>query len=194
MLYNILVSMARFIFNLVFKINIHGENILPQGRLVICANHFSMIDPIVIAISCNRKINFIGKKELFKNKLLAYFFNKLGVIPIDRKTADIKAIKNAINILKREEVLGIFPEGTRVKNISMDNMKEGIGMIANRADADILPVQIITSYKLFSKLDIFFRPIIKLEDFKTKYLEDGNDKNKLNSKIAEEVFLRIYGE
>lgn len=194
MLYNILVSIARFIFNLVFKINIHGENILPQGRLVICANHFSMIDPIVIAISCNRKINFIGKKELFKNKLLAYFFNKLGVIPIDRKTADIKAIKNAINILKREEVLGIFPEGTRVKNISMDNMKEGIGMIANRADADILPVQIITSYKLFSKLDIFFRPIIKLEDFKTKYLEDGNDKNKLNSKIAEEVFLRIYGE
>lgn len=65
-MYNVLKFISNVIFRLFFRIKIHGNNKLPDGRLIICSNHISALDPIILAISTNRKISFLAKKELFK--------------------------------------------------------------------------------------------------------------------------------
>lgn len=68
--------------------------------------------------------------------------------------------------------MGIFPEGTRIKSISEENIKSGIGLISSRAKSNIQPVFIKSDYKLFSKIEIFYRDIVRVEDYME--LEDKN--------------------
>lgn len=183
-MYNVLKFISNVIFRLFFRIKIHGNNKLPDGRLIICSNHISALDPIILAISTNRKISFLAKKELFKNKFFSKFLYSIGAIPINRDALDIRALKESINILQEEKVLGIFPEGTRIKSISEENIKSGIGLISSRAKSNIQPVFIKSDYKLFSKIEIFYRDIIRVED----YIE-LEDKNK---EIALATYRIIY--
>lgn len=65
-MYNVLKFISNVIFRLFFRIKIHGNNKLPDGRLIICSNHISALDPIILAISTNRKISFLAKKNFLK--------------------------------------------------------------------------------------------------------------------------------
>ena len=69
-----------------------------------------MLDPVVIALVSPRIVHFMAKKELFKSKLLALFFKSAFVFPVDRGTADLKSLKNALKLLEKGKVFGIFPE------------------------------------------------------------------------------------
>ncbi|MDO5717561.1 MAG: lysophospholipid acyltransferase family protein [Tissierellia bacterium] len=185
MIYNILRFIVGIIFRIIYRIRVHGDQNINDDKLIICANHNSLLDPILLAIVYKRKINFMAKKELFENSFLNWLLIKIGAFPVDRGNADIKAIKKSLSILKDNQVLGIFPEGTRVKDISIENVKAGIGMLASRSKSDILPVSIVGDYKIFSRIDIYFKDIIKIE----KYQEIGKDANKI---ITKDIYNSIY--
>lgn len=175
------------VFRIVFRIEVEGkENIKDDERLIICSNHISMLDPIILAITYNKKIYFLAKKELFENPILGWFFHKVGCIPIDRSKADLKSVRESIKILKNNEVLGIFPEGTRVKKIDESNVKDGIGLMANKGKSNILPVFIDTEYKFFGKVRVSYKPIINIEDF------ENVEKSELNRKITLAAYKEIY--
>ena len=160
---------ARFLLKIVFKIRyklvVHGNTKLPETPLIICANHINLWDPILLAIIFERPIRFMAKKELFDNKFLGFLLNKFGAFPVDRDNVNIKTIKDAIKLVKDNEVLGIFPEGTRVKKGSEENMKTGVAMIASRAGADVIPVFINSNYKFRSKVEVFVRDKIAISSF-----------------------------
>ena len=80
MLYTILRAIARPIVYLLFNIKFVGlENIRDNGGFVLCSNHRSLLDPVFIAVGIkNRKLNFMAKQELFKNKLLGAFFRGIN--------------------------------------------------------------------------------------------------------------------
>lgn len=174
------------ILQLFFKFEVYDNKKIPMnGPLIICANHTSVIDPVVLAKVYDRKIYFMAKEELFNKPIIGFFIKKLDAFPVNRSKTDLKSVRTAMSILKRGDVLGIFPEGTRVKTVSADNIKEGVGMIANRTSAPILPVYIDTEYKLFRPIKVSFRDLVYPEDFK----EFGRDTNK---KITMEVYKKIY--
>lgn len=180
-------TIAWLLIRVIFRIEVTGkENIETTGKLIICSNHISLLDPVVLAVTFNRKIYFMGKKELFEIPILNKLFYSLGGFPVDRHNIDLKSIKKSLSILKNEEVLGIFPEGTRVKEINRENLKEGIGMLANKGFSNILPVYIDADYKLFSKVKVNFKPIIKIESF------DGIPKKEKNKEITLAVYNEIY--
>ncbi len=158
MLYRIAVFILRILAFLIFNVKTHNSEKYnnSNGRCIICANHISMIDPVMLAISSKRKICFMGKKELFENKFLGYIFGKLGAFPVDRTGVTLSAIKNSLAVLNRNEILGIFPEGTRVDKYDEENAKPGIAMIANKANSNIIPVYIKGNYKFRGKIDIYF--------------------------------------
>ncbi|QQK07563.1 lysophospholipid acyltransferase family protein [Miniphocaeibacter halophilus] len=154
------------VLRIIFRIEVKGkENINTREKLIICSNHISILDPLILAITYNRQIHFMAKKELFEIPIIGKLFYKVGAFPVDRKKADLKSIKQSLKILKEDKVLGIFPEGTRVNTIDKNNVKDGIGMMANRANSDILPVHIETEYKIFRKVKVTYKPIVKIDKF-----------------------------
>lgn len=186
-LYNFLKVVLSIIFRIFFRIKvINRPKIAKDQSLVICANHISILDPIVLAITFNRHINYMAKKELFDNKFLGWFLRTLGAFPIDRDKLDMKSVRYSMSLLKEGKVLGIFPEGTRVKTVDIENIKEGIGLMASRTNSDILPVYIETEYKLFRPIKIYYRPMIEMENYKEM------DKKTRTHEITKDTYKSIY--
>lgn len=151
MLYRIVRGILKPIFYLYYNIKVEGrENLPSKGPLIICANHFSTIDPVILAVTLPFIINSMAKAELFKNKLLGLFFRNIKVFPVKRGEADIKSIKTSLKILRESKVLGMFPEGTRNKTGEL-KAEPGIAMLAIKGRAQVLPIAIVSNYKLFNK-------------------------------------------
>ena len=186
MLYSVMKVILWPINKLIFRFEVVNRPDLDENkRLILCSNHISALDPILIAMTF-RKISFMAKVELFKNKLVGGFLTRLGAIPVDRQKSDLKAIKSSLAVLKNEEVLGIFPEGTRVKAISQDNMKTGIGYLAYRGQADVLPVEIVGNYKPFRKMKVVYKEPIYIDDYKDV------DKKEVYDLITKDIYRSIY--
>ena len=187
MFYNVVVAILRVLFFPFYRIRVHGKENIPQKPdIIVCANHWSNMDPLFLALSLPIKFNFMAKKELFEIPVLRNILKLAGVFPIDRQGNDLKALRHAIGLIKDNKTLGIFPEGTRVKKISRDNMHDGVGFIALKAKADILPIEIVTNYKLFSRVDIYVKSPISIENY-------SDLKNKEAMKmICDLIFDDIY--
>lgn len=175
MLYRIVRGILKPIFYLYYNIKVEGrENLPSKGPLIICANHYSTIDPVILAVTLPYIINSMAKAELFKYKLLGLFFKNIKVFPVKRGEADIKSIKNSLKILRENGVLGMFPEGTRNKTGEL-KAEPGIAMLAIKGRAQVLPIAIISDYKVFNKtivkigkpvlLDRFYEQKLQNEDY-----------------------------
>ena len=187
MLYKFLRGLAKILIKPLYRVELVGKENLPDDKgFILCANHWSGLDPIFLAISIPGQINFMAKKELFDTPLLKGILTKLGVFPINREGRDLKSMKYAIGLLKEDQTLGIFPEGTRVDSISRNNLKEGVAYIGLKAKADLVPVEIISSYKPFRKTIIKVNEPIKID----KYLSLKSKEAMV--KISDEIYQGIY--
>lgn len=144
-------------YKLLYPIKIEGmENFDKDIPFVLCANHRSNWDAVALFVACPRQLYFMAKEELFRNKLLGWILKKVGAFPVKRNQSDLAAIKTAVGTLKKGNILGIFPQGTRTDDVEDDAAKAGAIVIANMAQAPILPAAIISDYKLFHKTTIRF--------------------------------------
>ena len=186
-MYRFLVSIVSVLVKLIYRVKINGiENLKDDQPFIISANHIHIFDPVILATLTKRQIFFLSKKELFEKKLFAKFFGKLGVIPIDRDNTDIKAIKSCFRVIRDGNILGIFPEGTRVKTVDINNMKKGVALIALKNKVNILPIHIEGTYRIFSKITVDIYPMIEINNFEN--MEDSEAIDKL----TEELFYKIY--
>lgn len=187
-LYNIAKVLANIIFRILYRIEVHGkENIKKEGRLVLCSNHINNLDPIILSIVFPRQVCWMAKKQIFKSKILAYLLDKIGTFPVDREESDLSAIKNSLRVLKKEGVLGIFPEGTRVKEINIENAKPGIALISIKAQSPVLPVYIEGNYKPFSKIKVYFGELIDYSNIYDKKLTT-EDYRLLSKDILQSIY------
>lgn len=167
--YKVVKSSVKILLSLIYRVEIEGKEYIPtEGKGIVCSNHFSLLDPVLIGTFLPRKINYMAKEELFSNKIFATILTKLGVFPVKRGGADISAIKTALKVLKDDEVLGIFPEGTRSKAGEVLEAKPGLAMIAIRSQSPIVPAAIIGNYKPFSKVKIKIGKPINLSSYYDK--------------------------
>lgn len=121
---------------------------------VISSNHLSNYDVILFDVKFRRKIYYMAKIELFKNKFFGWLLTKLGAIKVDRATSDVTAYKNAIKTLKNNKPLGVFPEGTRNKGDDQSQMleaKSGAVVFASKTGVPIIPLAIYRRPKLFRR-------------------------------------------
>ena len=113
---------------------------------VFVANHSSMLDPALLMAIANSKgcvLRPLYKGEFNSSRFVTWFFSRVGAIPIKRGTADMKAIRRAVNALKRGENVLVFPEGTRVWDPhARPELFGGFAMIAQMAGVDVVPVAI----------------------------------------------------
>ena len=186
MFYSLIRAICWLILKIFWQMEVRGIENLPQtGGLIIASNHVSYLDPAVLAASLNRKIYFITKKEVFKNGFLSFILKNLNAISVDRENADILAFKRAINILREEKVLGIFPEGARSSDGELQELKLGTIKIAMKAGVPILPVGIIGTHKIYPrgiKFPILFKHKIIVKYGDPQYLNQLKSKDKIYQK------------
>ena len=102
---------------------IGGENIPKDGSFLLVGNHIHIMDQCLPLLATKRPVSYMAKKEYFDNKKVAWFFKAAGCIPVDRSIKDTKATDRALEVLKNDEALGLFPEGTR-NGLKEDRVKE----------------------------------------------------------------------
>lgn len=156
-LYKILRPIAKFIFKILYCPKIINRDYIPkEGRIILAGNHTNNFDCILLLSSTKRVIHFLAKDELFQGKK-KFFFSRLGLVPVNRREKDPKAMKSSIDYLKENKVIGIFPEGTfnKTKDIVMP-FKYGAVAMASKTKTKIIPFSITGKYKLFSKPTICF--------------------------------------
>jgi len=154
----------RVIFCLLYRVEKIDLNKVPiNGKLIICSNHISYLDPVVIGAYFPRCVYFMAKKELYNNKFLSSLVTFLNTFPVERKAFNRKAFSISFEILKDENVLCLFPEGTRSTDGVLRGGKKGIGFIAAASNTPILPVAMSGTNKIIQKpyRRIFF-PRVKL--------------------------------
>ena len=144
--FSIIYFLLSGIVGLIFRIKVVGrENEPEEGGFVVCANHISATDPIMVCYAFKKhQIRYMAKKELFKIPILRGFFKSLGAFPIDRGGNDVGAIKTAIKKVSEGNCVGIFPQGHRYPGVDPreTKTKNGAALIATKTEADIVPVYI----------------------------------------------------
>ncbi|MBR6808439.1 MAG: 1-acyl-sn-glycerol-3-phosphate acyltransferase [Clostridia bacterium] len=145
-----------------------AENVPETGCILVC-NHTSFSDVLVLEVASSRQVFFMGKAELFKIPVLKQLISALGAFPVNRGGADITSIKRTISEIQSGKVVGIFPQGTRHPYVDPrgTEVKGGVGMIAYRAKADVLPVFIDSAAgrtKIFRKNKVIFGKLIKFDE------------------------------
>lgn len=147
------------------KLTIKGkENIPENGALIIAPNHIAFSDPAIIVSNCPRTVHFMAKSELFESFFKATFMRNMNAFPVKRNHFDRAALRRAVNILEDGGVLGIFPEGRRVRNSAPTESKNGVAYIARLTGADILPVCIYRNpddAAFWHKLTLLYGKVIK---------------------------------
>lgn len=177
----------KFITIIIYRPKIIGaENIPKDSGAILCANHIHFWDSVVIITMLKRKVNVLAKEELFSNKFNRWFANVIGVYPVKRGSADLGAIRTSLKLMKNNELLLIFPEGTRNGLAKGSKVKKGAVMIAATTEAPIVPIGVQGSFKLFTKVTLNIgNPI----DY-SKYKEETKDKEKM-AELAKELMDEI---
>lgn len=152
-LYRIVRTLGYPIFLLLYRPEFEGRNNIPKsGSVILAGNHTNNLDAAMMLAGPKRVVHMLAKKELFKSKISNAFFRSMGCIPVDRKIHDENAKSEAIEVLKNNEVIGIFPEGTvnRTNDIILP-FKYGAVSFAKKTGAYIVPFTITGKYKLFRR-------------------------------------------
>lgn len=146
------------IFKLLFFYQVEGRHNIPKdGAYIICSNHLSNFDPVLLGVTQKRQIFYMAKEELFRNRFLAAVFRGLGAFPVRRGAGDGKAINEAEDIVKDGKLLGIFIEGTRSKTGEFLRPKSGAAIVAQQMNVPVIPVCITPKnkkIKVFQKVKI----------------------------------------
>ena len=157
-----LKSIAKALMKVLYRVEvINKENVPSEGKAVLCSNHIHALDgPLVLAFT-DRKVNFIAKKELWHNKIVAYVLNLFEAISIDRENPKIQTFRQIKKVLAEDELLGIFPEGTRNGLAKELEAKNGAAFIAVSNNAPVVPIKLVGNYHVFSKVKMIYgKPLV----------------------------------
>lgn len=135
----------RFFFRGLLRTRVYGlENIPRSGAVILAINHASYLDgPLVGSeVAAIRPFRSLGKRELFEVPLLGAYMRAVGTIPIDRDRPDVPALRQVLGVLERGELLILAPEGTRGASARPKVPQAGVGFLARRSGAPVIPVRI----------------------------------------------------
>ncbi|MBO7345136.1 MAG: 1-acyl-sn-glycerol-3-phosphate acyltransferase [Clostridia bacterium] len=184
------------ILNLLYPCKIYGKENMPKDGAVLVCNHFSALDFLFIMRASNTDLHILAKNELFKNKLLGKAFSAYGAISIDRECPDMKSLLKIIKLLKNDEKVAIFPEGTRNKSKTneLQEIKGGAGVFALKAKCEIVPMMMLKKARMFRKTKLIIGKPFDLSEYYGVKLDDGVIKaidDKVSEKMKEQYAILL---
>lgn len=151
--------LARLTAVTVFHIRRRGERLMPPtGGGLVMSNHQSNLDPVIIGLCCERRLNYVARQTLLTFAPLRWLLNSLDAIPIDRDGIGLGGLKETLRRLKRGELVLLFPEGTRTRDGEVQSIKPGFCALARRAEVPLVPVAMDGAFDAWPRQRSFPRP------------------------------------
>ena len=163
MLYTIAHLLIYPLARICFRLKVVGGEYIPLGGgAIIAANHMSYLDIPLLGCALERRADFVGKAELFRNPVVSFLFRRLGGFPIKREGIDRLAIEEAVRRLRAGRLVVFYPEGRRSEDGLLQQPKPGIGMVAAKAKVPIIPALIEGTGEVLPKRSkrLRFHPVI----------------------------------
>jgi len=172
------------------------ENIPVAGPFLIAANHASHLDPPLVGSQIARQMRFFARKTLWSNRVFSWWLDNVESIPVDRESGDVGAIRKVLQALKEDRAIVLFPEGTRTLDGNFQTPKAGVGLMACKTGAPVVPCRVFGSFEAFGKgakfprlgtpVSIVFGPPITAAEY------DDPEAGKERYQVASQrIFLRI---
>ena len=148
MLYETMAAAVPPVARMVWRPVVEGlENVPDSGPVILASNHLSFADSVVIPVVAPRRVVFLAKVEYFtapgvKGRLSKAWFTGLGAVPVSREDTKsaIDSLQTALEVLRRGEALGLYPEGTRSRDGRLYRGRTGVAHLALVSGAPIVPV------------------------------------------------------
>jgi 1-acyl-sn-glycerol-3-phosphate acyltransferase len=151
-------ALFTFLNFILYRVEIvHREKLPDHGPAIIVSNHQHIFDVSVIHCSTRPWIYWVTKREIIETPIIGYLAKKMGVLPVDRHKNDLSVAKNIFRELKNKKIIGIFPQGTRIKSpeqVSKVVPKTGAVHFALKTNTPIIPIGLSSTFKLFSTIRV----------------------------------------
>ena len=148
MLYEVMHAVVPPVAKALWRPTVEGLDKLPaSGPVIVASNHLSFADSMVIPIVAPRQVVFLAKRDYFtgtgvKGAAVRSWFKGMGMIPVDREDskAALASLAIALEVLRRGEAFGIYPEGTRSRDGRLYRGRTGVAHLALTSGAPVVPV------------------------------------------------------
>ena len=172
------------------RLRIEGEHNIPiDGPLLVASNHLSNLDPMLLGGFFPRTLFALAKREMYVNAAVAWFLGGCNCIPVDRGGADRRAVTRALEVLRRRGRMLVFVEGTRSRDGTMHRAEPGVGFLARRSGAPVLPVAISGTDGRGGRSGLLRRREVVLRYGEPFHLELAGRRD--DAAIADEIAARI---
>lgn len=177
---------------LVYRLHaIDSENV-PNGGVILAANHASFMDHMFLGGLLRRRVRFMAKSQLFQPGIPSYIFSHGGVFPIRRGHHDEDSFTTAFVLLERGDPIVMYPEGGRSRTGDIaEQARPGVGRIALESGAPVVPVAILGSYQVrnwkrlrFPRITVQFGAPFKFERVEHSMREQQQE-------VADYILARI---
>ena len=198
------LGLIKVLFGLVFRYKAYdAEYVQKSQTYILAANHRCYLDPLFIMMALRpRPIRYMSKEEFFKVFGVARVAAWVGTFPVKRNAADTKAIKRSVAMLKRGELVGIFPEGTRGRGLNEQELEnrpahEGVAVVAYLAKCEVIPVRLFGAERIsppvkklwrFPQVTARFGKPLSLTDARYEGLEKAERLNRFTKDVMRAVY------
>ena len=158
-------AVCRFLIRTLYRIELRGPFRDIAGPAILVANHRHAFDVVAVHTAVKPWIYWVAKKELFTDTLSGQAVRRLGCIPVDREHVDLVAARGIFSHLKAGDLVGIFPQGTRVPDDRLQEMPPHTGAVhfAIKTGVPLIPVGIDRTFRLFQKVRVVFGEPFRLD-------------------------------
>ncbi len=194
-MYWILHTLADFMMRLISRREYVGlENIPADPPYILVSNHLAMFDsPLVLAMCPHVSRAFAAAKHR-RNPIFAVLLTAMGSVWVQRGEVDRRALQEALDVLRRGEVLGIAPEGTRSPTQALQKGKVGAAYLATRANVALVPMAITGTEKIKHDLPRLRRAHVRVTIGEPFHLpENGRVRGQKLTEYTEVIMHRIAG-
>jgi 1-acyl-sn-glycerol-3-phosphate acyltransferase len=123
-----------------FRFKFSGKNHVPlTGPVLLVSNHQSNLDPVLVGVACPRQLKYMARKGLFFFPFNLWI-RALGAVPIDQEGSALAGIRITLDLLKQNNALLVFPEGSRTPDGKLHEIMPGFCLLARRSKATIVPL------------------------------------------------------
>lgn len=134
------------------------ERVPPSGSVLLACNHASHLDPPLVGAGVRRPLNYLARESLFDLPIAGWALRRVNAVPVDRDGAGAAGLKAIMNRLRLGGAIVLFPEGTRSPDGELQAARSGVGLVAIKSSATVVPVRVFGTYHAWNRNMKFPRP------------------------------------
>lgn len=152
--------LTRIAFGIYFRPRrYHPERLPREGPVIVAANHASYLDPLLIGSSVRRPIHYLARESLFRFPIISSVLRSWKAVPVDREGGGAAGMRAILTRLAAGHAVLLFPEGTRSRDGSLQPPRSGVGLIALKSGAAVIPTRVFGTYDAYGRMHRIPRPL-----------------------------------